>query len=70
MKPDGTGERILTEGFHNEGPTWAPNGRYVMFFREEGGASSLWLADVTGHVLSRVPTPAGASDPAWSPLLR
>ena len=27
MKPDGSGERILTEGFHNEGPTWAPNGR-------------------------------------------
>ena len=24
MKPDGSGERILTEGFHNEGPTWAP----------------------------------------------
>ncbi len=21
MKPDGSGERILTEGFHNEGPT-------------------------------------------------
>ncbi len=27
MKPDGSGERILTTGFHNEGPTWAPNGR-------------------------------------------
>ena len=37
MKPDGSGERILTEGFHNEGPTWAPNGQYVMFFRDPGG---------------------------------
>ena len=27
MRPDGSGERILTEGFHNEGPTWSPNGR-------------------------------------------
>lgn len=70
MKPDGTGERILADGFHNEGPTWAPNGRYVMFFREEGGGSQLWLADVTGHVLTPVKTPAGASDPAWSPLLK
>ena len=34
MQPDGSGERILTEGFHNEGPTWAPNGRVLMFFRE------------------------------------
>jgi TolB protein len=31
MKPDGSGERILTEGFHNEGPTFAPNGRVIMF---------------------------------------
>ena len=27
MKTDGSGERILTSGFHNEGPTFAPNGR-------------------------------------------
>ena len=70
MKPDGSGERILTEGFHAEGPTFAPNGRYVMFFKEEGGEPALWLADVTGHVLTKIATPAGASDPAWSPLLK
>ncbi len=70
MKPDGTGERIISDSFHNEGPTWAPNGRYVMFFREEGGNSALWLADVTGHVLTPIRTPGGASDPAWSPLLK
>ena len=38
MKPDGSGERILVEGFHNEGPTFSPNGLYVMFFRDSGGA--------------------------------
>ena len=37
MKPDGSGERMLTEGFHNEGPTWSPNGRVIMFFRDPGG---------------------------------
>src|SRR6202047_4423347 len=37
MKPDGSGERILTEGFHNEGPTFSPNGRVIMFFRDPGG---------------------------------
>ena len=37
MRSDGSGERILTEGFHNEGPTWAPNGRVLMFFRESRG---------------------------------
>jgi TolB protein len=72
MKPDGSGERILTAGFHNEGPTWSPNGRVLMFFRDPGGNSgpSLFTVDVTGRNEQRVPTPSYASDPAWSPLLQ
>jgi TolB protein len=71
MKPDGSGERILTTGFHNEGPTWAPNGRVIMFFRQPAGAGgpSLFSIDLTGYNEQRIPTPAFASDPAWSPLL-
>lgn len=71
MRPDGQGERILTEGFHNEGPTWAPNGRVLMFFRDAGGNSgpSLFTVDVTGRNEQKIPTPSFASDPAWSPLL-
>jgi TolB protein len=72
MKPDGSGERIITEGFHNEGPTWAPNGLYLMFFRDPGGAAGphIYMANITGRGEFRVPTPAYASDPSWSPLLR
>ena len=40
MKPDGSGERMLTEGFHNEGPTFAPNGRVLMFFRDRAAAAA------------------------------
>jgi TolB protein len=71
MKPDGSGERVLTEGFHNEGPTFAPNGRVIMFFRDPGGTSgpSLFTIDISGRNEQRVPTPGFASDPAWSPLL-
>ncbi len=71
MKPDGSGERILTEGFHNEGPTFAPNGRVLMFFRDPGGNAgpSLFTIDITGRNEQRVPTPGFASDPAWSPIL-
>ena len=71
MKPDGSGERILTSGFHNEGPTFAPNGRVLMFFRDPGGNSgpSLFTVDISGRNELRVPTPGFASDPAWSPLL-
>jgi TolB protein len=71
MKPDGSGERVLTEGFHNEGPTFAPNGQYVMFFRDPGGqgGGKLYMVDITGKVENPVPTPSFASDPTWSPLL-
>jgi TolB protein len=72
MRPDGSGERILTEGYHNEGPTWAPNGRVVMFFRDPGGNAgpSLYTVDVTGRNEMLLKTPSYASDPSWSPLLK
>ena len=72
MKADGTGERILTEGYHNEGPTWAPNGRVIMFFRDPGGSGgpALYTVDVTGRNEQLLKTPSYASDPAWSPLLQ
>jgi TolB protein len=71
MKPDGSGERILTEGFHNEGPTFAPNGRVIMYFSDAVGSPgpSLFTIDTAGRNQQRVPTPSYASDPAWSPLL-
>jgi len=70
MKPDGTDERLLTSSYLDEGPTWAPNGRVIMFSREgAGGGPKLWTIDVTGRVLQPVPYPGAATDPAWSPLL-
>jgi TolB protein len=71
MRPDGSGERILTDSYMDEGPTWSPNGRVIMFFREDrpGAGPSLWSVDLTGQNLRKVDTPGRASDPAWSPLL-
>jgi TolB protein len=75
MRPDGTGERLLTESFLDEAPTWAPNGRVIMFFRQKprrddgsGGEVALWSVDLTGFNERRVVTPLDGSDPAWSPL--
>jgi len=76
MRPDGSGERLLTEDFLVEGPTWAPNGRILMYFRGgrsgggRAGASRLFTIDLTGSNQREVNTPGDASDPAWSPLLR
>jgi TolB protein len=70
MYPDGTGERLLADGYLVEGPTWAPNGRVLMYFRQDrGGPVRLYSIDLTGDNERRVITPSEASDPAWSPLL-
>ena len=77
MRPDGSGERILSESFSVEGPTFAPNGRVLMFYRESpardrtgaGFSSRLVSIDITGFNERPVTTPTDASDPAWSPLL-
>lgn len=68
---DGSGERLLTESYLDEGPDWSPNGRVITFFRERapGASPQLWSVDLTGRNLRRLPTPTDASDPAWSPLL-
>ena len=75
MRPDGSGERLLTESYFEEGPTWAPNGRVLMFYRQaprsndgSGGKTQLWSIDLTGYNERVVLTPVDASDPAWSPL--
>jgi TolB protein len=57
--PDGSGERILSTGFSQEGPTWAPNGRVLMFFREPAGAGGprLHSIDLTGRNEQAIPSP-------------
>ena len=76
MHPDGSGERLLTQSFLVEGPTWAPNGRVLAFFKQtpmdsrgRGGTSRLYSIDLTGYNERELITPEDASDPAWSPLI-
>lgn len=74
MRPDGSGERLLAEDFLVEAPTWAPNGRVLMFFRQSKRGEMvtdprLYSIDLTGYNEREVITPVGASDPAWSPII-
>ncbi len=75
MRPDGSGERVLTESWLDEGPSWAPNGRVIVFHRQFAGSKGrsgntrMYTVDVTGYNLREVVSPMDASDPAWSPLL-
>jgi TolB protein len=68
VRPDGSGERLITNAYHMEGPTWAPNGRVIAFFKEGKGRSGVYTVDLTGFNERRLKTSTDASDPAWSPI--
>jgi TolB protein len=60
----------LAEGFLVEGPTWAPNGRVLAYFRQDqNGRTRIYSVDLTGYNEREIITPLDASDPAWSPLI-
>jgi TolB protein len=76
MRSDGTGERLLTENYYQEAPSWSPNGRLLVFYREtktdkngEGFTAKLWSIDITGYNEKEIKTKTDASDPSWSSLL-
>ena len=76
MRIDGSGERLLTENYYQEAPSWAPNGRVLIFYREtksdsegKGFSAKLWSIDLTGYNERQVKTETDASDPSWSSLL-
>ena len=76
MRIDGKGERLLTENYYQEAPSWSPNGRVLIFYREtksgdqgEGFSTTLWSIDLTGYNERKVETLTDASDPSWSSLL-
>ena len=76
MRSDGSGERLLTENFYQEAPSWSPNGRVLIFYREtksdskgKGFSAKLWSIDITGYNERRLKTETDASDPSWSSLL-
>ena len=70
MTSSGGNIRLLTDAWQDEGPSWAPNGQFVMFNRiaRGSGASTLYAVNIDGGPPRRLPTPLGGSDPSWSPL--
>jgi TolB protein len=73
MAPDGTGERILSQGYLVGGASFCPNGRVLMFYRQtpsgDGTGDRLSTIGIDGFNEQLVDTPSYASDPSWGPLL-
>ena len=67
---DGAGGKTVTSQGSNEDPSWAPDGRYLIFSTTRGGSRHLALTDRDGKV-QRELTRGTADDtsPAWSARL-
>lgn len=74
MYTDGSGERLLTKAFNLESPSWSPNGRRLIYYKQElignTDETRVYSIDITGYNERELYTPTEASDPSWSPLLQ
>lgn len=53
VNPDGSDRRVLTSSGSNEDPSWAPDGRHVVFASDRRGFHALWILDtVSGRIRS------------------
>ena len=75
IKSNGTGERLISEGYLTDGPSWSPNGRTLVFFktiknRNNQYKTKLFTIDITGNLEKELVTPYQASDPDWGPSIK
>lgn len=67
MRTDGSGERLITKGYLVEGPCWSPNGRVVLYTRDDRrGSPHLYTIDIAGFNERKLPTPTTAIQGTWS----
>ncbi|MBF0285708.1 MAG: Tol-Pal system protein TolB [Magnetococcales bacterium] len=71
LNPKTGKSRTLTDSWMDESPTWSPNGRVILFSRQNNSQTKLYTIDLTGHNERMAPVgDLGGSDPTWSPLIR
>ena len=64
---DGSNEKLLTNARNDEGPSWAPSSRELLFQRVDGsGRPALFRVGLDGSAARQVTTPQSGSDPDWS----
>ena len=63
--------QVLTDGALDESPTFAPNGRMILYATEVRGRGILSAVSSDGRVKQRLVSDAGdVREPAWGPLLK
>ena len=68
MNAAGSDERIVTRGNSDEQPSWSPDGARIVFQKFDSAArrATLAMVPLRGGEERAIPTPQGATDPAWA----
>ena len=63
---------VLSRGFLDESPSFAPNGALIIYATRERGQGVLATVSTDGQITQRLDSPAGADvrEPVWSPFPR
>jgi TolB protein len=62
-------EQVISDGGREESPSFAPNGRWIMYATQAGGRDSLMAVSIDGRVKQRLTSAAGdIREPTWGPL--
>jgi len=61
--------QVLTKGFLDESPSFAPNGETLIYATREGGRGLLAAVSIDGRIHQRISSVEGdVREPAWSPF--
>ncbi|ELX13461.1 protein TolB [Janthinobacterium sp. HH01] len=64
-------EQRLSDSTDDQYPSFAPNGKYIMYATQAGGRKSLAVVSVDGRVKQRLTTQAGnIKEPTWGPFMQ
>lgn len=64
-------ETLVTQTSHDESPSFAPNGRYLLYTTAEDGRDTLAIVSTDGRVRTRLSVATGdVREPTWGPFFK
>jgi len=72
MNSSGGDDKMLTNSWQDEAPSWSADSEWVMFQRTQqgSGTGSLQMVSIAGGDPRAVATPQPGADPSWSGVVQ